>query len=452
MKEKNLKEIWQAVLAQIQLSISQANFSTWFKNTEIVSVEGKKITIAVSNNFSKDWLKNKYYKLILGSLQKINPEIKEINFTVKKVKESVLDNSQLLIKKEKQLSLNRLLINKETNLNPRYQFDNFVVGGFNELAHAAAWAVAEKPGTTYNPLFIYGGVGLGKTHLLQATGNYIFQKSRRKKVKYVSSDKFTSEIVNSIRNQTIESLKNKYKEIDVFIIDDVQFLAGREKTQEEFFHIFNALYEKNKQIIFSSDRPPKAIPGITERLRSRFEGGMIADISYPDFETRLAILKTKAQEKNIDFSGEIYEYIAQKIERNIRELEGALNRLIIFYQLNNQIPDLNKAKELLKDIIKPPLKMINPRRIIQVVAEFYDLKEKDLLTISRKKELVRPRQIAMYLLKEELKCSFPFIGRKFGGKDHTTVIHACKKISKELKENEKLNEEINLIKERIFHF
>jgi len=448
--EKNFKDIWQAALAQIQLNISPANFSTWFKNTEIIAIKSGEAIIAVPNAFSKEWLENKYYKLILKILNKLNPEIKKLGFTVKKTKTLSFENPQTVLEKEKQLNLNNALVNKETNLNPRYQFDNFIVGSFNELAHAAALAVAEKPGATYNPLFIYGGVGLGKTHLLQAIGNYIIQKNKKKKVRYISSDKFTSEIVNSIRNQTIEELKNKYKEKDILIIDDVQFLSGREKTQEEFFHIFNALYEKNKQIVFSSDRPPKAISRITERLRSRFEGGMIADISLPDFETRLAILKFKAQEKKVKFPEEIYEYIAKKIEKNIRELEGALNRLIIFYQINNQIPDLIKTKELLKDLIKPPLRMVSPKTVIRTVAEFYDLKEKDLLTNSRKKELVRPRQIAMYLLKEELKCSFPFIGRVFKGKDHTTVMHAYKKISEELKENERLIEEINLIKERIF--
>jgi chromosomal replication initiator protein len=348
-----------------------------------------------------------------------------------------------------QLDFQEFKINKETNLNPRYTFDSFIVGPFNELPHAAATAVAKNPGSVYNPLFIYGGVGLGKTHLLQAIGNEIIKNFAKKKVKYISSEKFTSEVVSSIRNHEMESFKIKYRNSDVLIIDDVQFLAGKEKTQEEFFHIFNVLYENNKQIIISSDRPPKAIQSLAERLRSRFEGGMIADISLPDLETRIAILKTKAQEKKIDFPEEIYQYIASIVQKNIRELEGALNRLLAHQRINNQPPDLETTKNLLKNLISGPCQMVTPKKIIQVVAEFYDLKEKDILAPSRKKEIVRPRQIAMFLLREELKCSFPFIGRRFSGKDHTTAIYSCRKISQEFLKNKKTEEEIQLIKERV---
>jgi len=327
-----------------------------------------------------------------------------------------------------------------------------VVGPFNELPHAAAWAVSKNPGVVYNPLFIYGGVGLGKTHLLQAVGNAVAQNFSQKKIKYIPAEKFTSEVVASIKNGSIEGLKSKLHQIDVLILDDVQFLAGKEKTQEEFFHTFNALYEKNKQIILSSDRPPKAIPALTERLRSRFEGGMIADISYPDYETRIAILKTKSGERAIGFSEEVLNYIASNIQRNIRELEGALNRLIAYQNLNNRPPDLEIAKTLLKNLILSPNRIVTPKKIIQAVAEFYDLKDKDLLSSSRKKEIVRPRQIAMYLLREELKSSYPFIGRKFGDRDHTTAIHSYEKITKELEKNESLNEEIGLLKQNIFNF
>jgi len=337
--EKPLKEIWQSVLAQVKLSISAANFSTWFKNTDIDLIDSGKVIISVPNNFSKDWLENKYYKNILKILRELDPNVKDLVFVVKKVGGGTIETS-VFIKKEKQLDFNNLIINKETNLNSRYRFDNFIVGSFNEVAHAAASAVAEKPGSTYNPLFIYGGVGLGKTHLIQAIGNQISQNNNRSRVRYVSSDKFSSEFVSGLQNKNVEEFKNKHKELDVFIIDDVQFLTGREKIQEELFHIFNALYEKNKQIVFSSDRPPKAITGIMDRLRSRFEGGTVVDINFPDFETRLAILKAKTQEKNIEFAPEIYEYIAKKIERNIRELEGALNRLFLFYQTNSQGLDL----------------------------------------------------------------------------------------------------------------
>ena len=285
---------------------------------------------------------------------------------------------------------------------------------------------------------------------MQSIGNTIVKNSPQKKVKYLSAEKFTAGVVSSIRNQSMESFKEKYRDIDVLILDDVQFLAGKEKTQEEFFHTFNALYENNKQIILSSDRPPKAIPALAERLRSRFEGGMTGDISYPDYETRVAILKTKMQERGENFSEEITDYIASNIQKNIRELEGALNKLATYQKVNNQMPTLEVAKSLLKTLFLSPGKVASPKKIIQVVAEFYDLKERDLISSSRKKEIVKPRQIAMFLLREELKSSYPFIGRRFGGKDHTTAIHACGKIIKLIENDENLNNEIELIKQRIF--
>jgi chromosomal replication initiator protein len=443
------EELWQAVLAQIQLNISQANFATWFKNTSIASKKENKVVVSVPNSFVKEWLENKYNKNIFKILHDLNEDIKEIEYSVGKVGLKIFKKMPTILPETDQLEFQEFKINKETNLNPKYLFDSFIVGPFNELPHAAASAVSKNPGFVYNPLFIYGGVGLGKTHLLQAIGNEVIKNFPKKKVKYISSEKFTSEVVNSIKNQQIDSFKMKYRVYDVLIIDDIQFLAGKEKTQEEFFHVFNVLYENNKQIILSSDRPPKAIQALAERLRSRFEGGMIADISIPDFETRVAILKAKAQEKKADFSEEIYQYIASAIQKNIRELEGALNRLIVFQKLNNQQPDLEITKNLLKNIISSPVKIVTPRKVIETVAEFYDLREKDLLVVSRKKEIVKPRQIAMYLLREELKNSFPFIGRKFSGKDHTTAIHSYKKICEEVLKNKKLEEEIQLIRERI---
>jgi len=444
------EELWQAVLAQIQLNTSQANFATWFKNTEIGSQEENKVVVLVPNSFAKEWLENKYNKTILKVLHDLNKEIKEVKYSVGKAILKTLKKETIDTPKINQLEFQEFKVDKETNLNPRYTFDSFVVGPFNELPHAAAIAVSKKPGCVYNPLFIYGGVGLGKTHLLQAIGNEVNKNFKKKKIKYISSEKFTSEVVSAIQNQRMEAFKLKYKSVDVLIIDDVQFLAGKEKTQEEFFHIFNVLYENNKQIIISSDRPPKAISALAERLRSRFEGGMIADVSAPDLETRIAILKTKSQEKKIDFPDEIFQYIASVIPKNIRELEGALNRLIVHQRLNNQKPDLETTKELFKNILSSPGKIVTPKKIIEIVAEFYDLKDKDLFTSSRKKEIVRPRQIAMYLLREELKSSFPFIGRKFNGKDHTTAIHSYKKIIKELEKDKKLEEEIGIIKERVF--
>jgi len=417
----NKEELWQAVLAQIQLNISSANFATWFKNTNVSSIKGNKVVISVPNSFVKEWLEQKYNKLIFKILHTLNENIKEVKYEVVKSRSF---NS----------SFNSYLTTQNIG-----QID-FVVGPFNELAHAAAEAVVKNLGVVYNPFFIYGGVGLGKTHLLQAVGNEVVKIYPKKKVKYLSSEKFTSEV---------EDFKIKYRNIDLLIIDDVQFLAGKEKTQEEFFHTFNTLYEANKQIVISSDRLPKAIPALTERLRSRFEGGMIVDIA--DLESKIAILKTKALEKNTDFPDEIYNYIASIIQKNIRELEGALNHLIAYQKTTQTVPTLETAKKLLKNFTYAPNKVVTPKKIIQTVAEFYDLKEKELLSKTRKKEIVKPRQVAMYLLRKLLSCSFPFIGRKFNGKDHTTAIYSFEKITKEIEKNENLKEEINQIKEKLLY-
>lgn len=445
--------MWQSVLAQIQFNISKANFATWFQNTEIILNKDETVVVSVPNAFSKEWLNNKYNKLILKILRESDDKIKKISYVIKPQAQKVQD-TKISASNEKlnveQLNFEELKIDKETNLNPRYTFDNFVVGSFNELAHAAAWAVSDAPGLTYNPLFIYGGVGLGKTHILQAIGNKIIEKSKKKKVRYVSSEKFVTGIVNAIRNHNIDAFKSNLSVIDVLILDDVQFLAGKNKTQEEFFHAFNSLYEKNKQIILSSDRPPNAIPELEERLKSRFEGGMIADISFPDYETRLVILKTKLQEKRLELSEEILDYIANNVKKNIRELEGALNRLLIYYKINNNQPNLETTKKLLKSYVFSPFDVANYKKIVESVAKFYNLEEKNLFELTRKKEIVRPRQVAMFLLRKELKYSFPAIARKFGGKDHTTAIYACKKISQEFDDNSKLTEEINLIKQRIY--
>ena len=443
-------ELWQAVLAQVQLNISQANFATWFKDTNITTCKEGQVVVSTPNSFAKEWLENKYGKTIFKILYNLDREIKEIKYVVGKNELKVLRKPTFSMPSAGQLEFEEFEIDKETNLNPRYTFENFIVGPFNELAHAASWAVSKKPGQVYNPLFVYGGVGLGKTHLLQAIGNAVIKSFPQKKVRYTPAEKFTTGIVSSIKNHDVEGFKTKYRSIDVLILDDVQFLAGKEKTQEEFFHIFNTLYEANKQIILSSDRPPKAIPAMAERLRSRFEGGMIGDISYPDYETRVAILKSKTQERGVSFSDDILDYVATNIQRNIRELEGALNRLVAYQKINNRPPDLEIAKSLLKSLFLSPNKVANHKKIVQAVAEFYDLKEKDLSSPSRKKEIVKPRQVAMFLLRDLLKSSYPFIGRRFGGKDHTTAIHACEKIVKELKDNDNLSNEVDLIKQRIF--
>lgn len=448
----NNSELWQSVLAQMQFHISKANFSTWFQNTEIISKQDEKIIISVPNAFSKEWLSNKYNKLILKTLHDIDDSIKDLEFIIKP---QPLKNTQppVSIENEKpedaQLRFDEFKINKETNLNPRYTFNSFVVGSFNELAHAAALAVADNPGLTYNPLFIYGGTGLGKTHLIQAIGNKVNDDAKKRKVKYISSEKFVSGIVSAIRTNTMEAFKASLAPIDVLILDDIQFIAGKNKSQEEFFHVFNSLYEKNKQIILSSDRPPNSIAELEDRLRSRFEGGMIADISLPDYETRLVILKTKLQEKNSDLPEDVLDYIATNVKKNVRELEGALNKLLIYNKINQEV-NLETAKKLLKGFVFSPFDVANYKKIIETVAKFYNMDEKSLFDATRRKEIVRPRQIAMFLLRKELKYSFPAIARKFGGKDHTTAIYAYKKILQENEENNKLTEELNIIKQRIY--
>ena len=450
----NKEELWQAVLAQIQLSTSRANFATWFHNTKIISEDNGEISISVPNSFSKEWLSNKYHSSILKIIRSLNKNIRAINYIVDLENPKKTEKSKYHKKENEsetnQLGFDEFEINQKTNLNPRYTFDNFIVGSFNEAAHAAAWAVSENPGFDYNPLFIYGGVGLGKTHLLEATGNKILENFSKKKIVYTPAERFTSKIVTAIREHKIEEFKTELRDIDILIMDDIQFLAGKEKTQEEFFHIFNALREANKQIILSSDRPPKAIPALEERLRSRLEGGMIMDIGLPDFETRMAILKIKCEEKNIELRTDVLEYIVSNVQKNIRELEGALNRLLIFNKMNDRSPDIEITKKLLESLVHFPARSTNYKKIVQIVAQFYDLKKDDLLAKTRRKEIVRPRQIAMYLLRSELKESYPSIGRKFGGKDHTTAIYACEKISKEIEDNSNLTNDVHLIKQRIY--
>jgi chromosomal replication initiator protein len=449
------EQLWQSVLSQIQLNISPANFATWFANTKISSIDKDGVNVSVSNSFSKEWLEQKYHKEILKILHTIDPNIKTVNYLVAVQKqEKPVSSKKKEVSREdimaEQLGFAELEINKETNLNPKYTFENFVIGPFNEIAHAAAMAVVEEPGKSYNPLFIYGGVGLGKTHLMQAVGNKIKENNANKKIKYIPAEKLISTIVNAIRNNSIEELKKTLRELDVLIVDDIQFIAGKDKTQEEFFHTFNSLYQKNKQIILSSDRHPNSIPAITERLKSRFEGGMIADINMPDYETRIAILRQKTEEKGVDLPKDVLDFVANNIQKNIRELESALNRIIIFKKTNNKNPTVEDAKKLLKNIISSPSKITNPKKIIESITEFYDIPSGNMFYSSRKKEFSKPRQIAMFLLKKESKLSYSEIGRKFGGKDHTTVIHACQLIEKLDREEEKIHQEIELILQRIY--
>jgi len=451
-------ELWQSALAEIELSLSKANFVTWFRNTSIASKKDGVVLISTPSAFIKEWLESKYCVLILKTLRGKSGDIKEIKFSIKP---QAGDQEKKISKKKEQvatafidhqINLSETVIpDKETNLNPKYTFDSFIVGSSNQLAHATAISVSKNLGTTYNPLFIYGGVGLGKTHLLQAIGNELLKNNPKCKVRYMTSEKFLGELINSIRNKTIDKFKEEYKKINLLIVDDIQFIAGKEKTQEEFFHIFNELYANNNQIVLSSDRPPKAITTLEERLRSRFEGGMIADITAPDYETRMAILKSKLVEKNLgELGDDVLGYIATTVTKNIRELEGTLNRVVTTSKVIGFAPTLDKVKSILATTSANNNTKTSYKVIIKAVSDFYDIKEDDLINQSRKREIVFPRQVCMYLMREELKSSYPFIGEKFGGRDHTTVMHACNKIGKEVQNNENFIEELNIIKNRIY--
>jgi len=441
----------------MEIQLSQANFATWLKNSRLVDKKEGTFYIALPNNFAKEWVANKYHKNILGVLRSLDDSAKKLEFTVgnnpintaarsKKTSPVLVDE---LNQFEGAFELN-FKVDPVTNLNTKYTLQSFVVGPSNELAFAAATAVVQEVGTKYNPLFIYGGVGLGKTHLIQAIGNEILTKYQHKvRPRYVSSEKFTSDIVWGIRNKRMEDIKKRYRDVDVLIIDDIQFIGGKEKTEEEFFHTFNALYENNKQIIISSDRPPQSIPTLEERLRSRFEGGMTADISYPEYETKVAIIKSKLQEINKELHPAVIDLIAKKIKRNIRELEGVLKK-ILFYAEKKQVEMTEKiAAEIIEKSVQTPSKRVTDDQILKIVAEFFNVTLEDLVSHNRRKEVVLPRQIAMYLLREILEFSYPNIGEKMG-RDHTTAIHSYEKINQEVNKNTGLNHKILLIKEIIY--
>ncbi len=450
------EQLWQSVLGELELTTSKANFTTWFKNTNIISKDNDEVVVSVPNGFTKEWLENKYHKYILKALQNVCPAIKKITYKIGK-SQTIEDIKSPRLSREKNVNGQNVESEKiysdiNASLNPQYTFENFIVGSNNELAYAACSAVSNKLGSVYNPLFIYGGVGLGKTHLLQSIGNEILRKDPSKRVKYASSEKFTNELVNAISGKNTRAFKDIYRKIDILIIDDIQFIAGKDKTQEEFFHTFNTLYENNKQIVLSSDRPPKAIPALEERLRSRFEGGMIADVGAPDYETRLAILKAKARERNFEIPEESLNYIALHIQKNIRELQGALNRIMATCELDKSHPDLKKTANILANIISQPItKATTPKDILKNVSDFYSISMDDLIRKNRQKEFVKPRQIAMYLMRTEIKSSFPSIGNWLGKRDHTTAMHAFEKISKEIETDKVIEQEIHLIIERIYN-
>jgi len=451
MRTMHNEELWQSALSEIELQVSRANFLTWLKNSRLIENTEESITIALPNHFAKEWVETKYDKLILGTVRNFIASVKKVEYVV----EGGLAKTQApaksrQISNEKQLIIEEFKVDPETNLNPRYTLNSFVVGSSNELAYSAASAIIQNVGTKYNPLFIYGGVGLGKTHLIQGTGNEIKSLNKNKtRVKYVTSEKFTNDVVSAIRNKRTEDIKNIYRNVDVLIIDDIQFIGGKEKTEEEFFHTFNALYENNKQIIISSDRPPKVIPILEERLRSRFEGGMIADISCPDYETRVAIIKTKLQERGTSLEDSGIDLIAKKVQKNIREIEGVLNK-IVFYQTNYQKQvTTDQLEKIITEFIEKARININPNQIIKAVAGYFEISPGDLTGKSRNKEFIEPRQVAMYLLRDILDMSYPYIASKVGKRDHTTVIYACKKITRDLEKNQLLTDKLIAIKELV---
>ncbi|EEG76921.1 chromosomal replication initiator protein DnaA [Dethiobacter alkaliphilus] len=449
--EQELLEIWQATLDKISEKMSKPSFETWLKTTRPVSLSDDTLVISVPNDFTKDWLQGRYAEMITETLQDVSNKNYHVHFITPRINEDeTFDTSG---EKETAPRLKQVEEPKLSSswLNPKYTFDTFVIGNSNRFAHAASLAVSEAPARAYNPLFIYGGVGLGKTHLMHAIGHHVLENIPSYRVLYISSEKFTNEFINSIRDNKTVDFRNKYRNIDVLLIDDIQFLAGKEQTQEEFFHTFNALHENNKQIIISSDRPPKEIPTLEDRLRSRFEWGLITDIQSPDLETRIAILRKKAHSEKITVANDVMLYIANNIVTNIRELEGAFIRVIAYSSLTNRNIDVSLAEEALQGILsqKNRPKFITIERIQKETCEHFALKPEELKAKKRTRNVALPRQVAMYLSRELTDASLPKIGEEFGGRDHTTVMHAHKKILQDMRNNNELRGTIEQIIEKI---
>ncbi|WP_407306034.1 chromosomal replication initiator protein DnaA [Desulfosporosinus sp. SB140] len=440
--------LWQETLEKLKTELTRPSFETWLSSTQLLTIDGDTLVISVPNDFAKDWLESRYASLIRSSVQSVLGHSVSLRFIIPSPEESIAEepNPPSAIS-ETVLKQNEPLPN---SLNAKYTFDTFVIGNSNRFAHAASLAVAESPAKSYNPLFIYGGVGLGKTHLMHAIGHHVLQRSPNTRVLYVSSEKFTNELIDSIRDENSIEFRNHYRNVDILLIDDIQFLAGKERTQEEFFHTFNALHEANKQIIISSDRPPKEIPTLEDRLRSRFEWGLITDIQAPDLETRIAILRKKAKVENLQVSNEVMVYIADKIHTNIRELEGALIRVIAFASLSSMPVTAEVAMEALKDILPTNnSKQITIDSIQKAVAEYFHLSPNEFKAKKRTRAVAFPRQIAMYLSRQLTDSSLPKIGDEFGGRDHTTVMHAQEKISQAIQNDPLLEKKINEMIQRI---
>lgn len=442
------KQLWQSVLVEMELDVSRANFTTWFKDTRIVKEDGGTIVLSVPNAFVKEWLLTKYHSTILRSLRNIENSIHTVEYVVNKEETrrrddkigSIAQNSN-----NRELPLPEIAVNKDDNLNPRYTFENFVIGPFNELAHAAAQAIIKKPGIMYNPLFIYGSTGHGKTHLIQAIGNHIKTVSPSKKVYYMTSEQFGQDCMNALQHQKMNIFKEKYRKYDVLIVDDIQFFSDKQKYQEELFHLFNTLHDNNRQIIFSSDKHPHFITGLEERLKSRLAAGMTVDIPAPDKESRIAIITAKALQQGMVLSNEIIDYLAHTVNGNIRELEGAVNALLCQAQLKSKDITMLDVRNYIKNNVKPK-KNVAVKDVVKIISDFYNIKEESIYEKTRHKEVIRPRQIIMYVLREDFNISYPSIGQKLGGRDHTTVIHSCEKVKKDIKEDQLLLEEIGQIR------
>jgi len=449
-----LDQLWQLTLGEMEVQLSRASFLTWLKNSQLLERKEGSYCVGLPNNFARAYVEDKYQKNLLGIMRSFDETVKKLEFVVIPQKEHLEKKTLARLAscveptKAGVICL-ELRVDPETNLNPRYTLNSFVVGPSNELAFAAAEAIVQSVGSKYNPFFIYGGVGVGKTHLIQAIGNEIKNRYKNSvKPRYVSSEKFTSDVVWAIRNRRMEDIKKKYRDVDVLIIDDIQFIGGKEKTEQEFFHTFNALYETNKQIIISSDRPPQSIPTLEDRLRSRFEGGLIADISYPEFELRLAIIRGKLQDMNRQLDEKVAVLIAKKVKKNVRELEGILNK-VLFYEDSRKAPVTEKiAEEIVENSVSAFSHKVSVEQVLKAVAEYFNLSLEDLAGRRRQKEIVQPRQICMYLLRDVLNLSYPYIGERMG-RDHTTAIHAYEKINQEVNRNSTLNQKILFIKDII---
>lgn len=451
-------EIWQAVLADFELKISKANFTTWFRNTGIASYDTGLVIVCVPNAFTKSWLEKKYHSDVVRAIERVTGKpVKKIDYRVENIKN--IEEQECAMSTKPSVSTNETPIHSfakhsagaQFGLNSKYTFNTFIVGKGNELAHAAALAVADRPGDAYNPLFIYGGVGLGKTHLLQAIGQAMLEKNAHTRILYVSSEKFTNEFVASVKAGKAKDFKDRYRNVDLLLIDDIQFIGGKEQTQEEFFHTFNELHQQGKQVVLTSDRPPKAIPSLEDRLRSRLEWGMIVDIASPDLETRIAILQSKCQEKQFVLDEQLLQMIAIHVQNNIRELEGVLNKIIAVHDLKNMEPTKESVKSVLASIEdRGTRKSVTPREIVYGVAGFFDVSIDDMVGKSREKKLAFPRQIIMYLLREDLKLSYPAIGAELGGRDHTTAMHAHTKILTNIENDLKLKQDVEHIRQRLY--